>query len=121
MPTLWKAKQPYNVNVAASTAAMASLADLDYLSNNVKKIQMERERLSNRLKEIPFLKVFPSQANFILCQVLDRPGIELKNNLAARGVLVRHYQSALLSNYIRISVGKPGDTDVIISALKEMI
>ena len=26
MPTLWKAKQPYNVNVAATVAGLASLA-----------------------------------------------------------------------------------------------
>ena len=31
MPLLWKAKQPYNVNVAASPAAIASLADPEYL------------------------------------------------------------------------------------------
>ena len=32
MPTLWKAKQPYNVNVAASEAAIASIEDAAYIA-----------------------------------------------------------------------------------------
>jgi histidinol-phosphate aminotransferase len=121
MPTLWKTKQPYNVNVAASTAALASFEDLPYLADNVRKIQAERERLYQKLKEIPFLMAYPSKANFILCQVLDRPGAELKNNLVKNGVLVRHYNTPLLNNYIRISVGKPTNSDVLIAALKAMV
>jgi histidinol-phosphate aminotransferase len=37
------------------------------------------------------------------------------------GVLVRHYNTPLLNNYIRISVGKPTNSDVLIAALKAMV
>ncbi len=39
MPTLWKAKQPYNVNVAASVAAQVSLEHVDELTNVVEQLK----------------------------------------------------------------------------------
>jgi histidinol-phosphate aminotransferase len=119
LPALWKAKQPYNVNVAATAAALASLEDLEYLAGNVTRIRQERARLLSMLADVPYLRPFPSQANFILCQVTDRPAQELKNDLAKKGVLVRHYNNALLQDYIRASVGRPQDSDALISALQE--
>ncbi len=120
MPTLWKAKQPYNVNVAASSAAMASLNDLNYLSGNVKKIMAERLRLLDQLSTLPFLQPYPSEANFLLCKVINRDAAELKLALASQGVLVRHYNTPLLKSYIRVSVGRPQDTDILMSALKQV-
>ena len=117
LPVLWKAKQPYNVNIAASAAAVASLQDLDTLANNVERIRQERERLSEMLSNTGFLRPFPSQANFILCKVLDRSAKALKEDLAQQGVLVRFYDSALLKDYIRVSVGRPQDSDALLAAL----
>jgi histidinol-phosphate aminotransferase len=120
MPTLWKAKQPYNVNVAASAAAIASLQDADYLAGNVEKLRQERTRLYTGLQSLPYLLPFPSQANFILCQVTDRPALALKEALAAAGILVRYYHTPLLQNFIRVSVGRPQDTDALLQALASL-
>src|SRR5512142_3035656 len=59
LPALWKAKQPYNVNVAASAAALASLRDLDTLGGNVERIRQERERLFGLLSSVPYLHPYP--------------------------------------------------------------
>jgi histidinol-phosphate aminotransferase len=121
MPTLWKAKQPYNVNVAASTAALASLQDLDYLSSVVELLKSERNRLYAQLARIPFLHSFPSQANFILCRVLKPfTALEIKSSLMAQGILVRYYNTPYLQDYIRVSVGKPEQTDSLIAALTNL-
>lgn len=120
IPTLWKAKQPYNVNVAASAAAIASLQDLDILAENVEKIKTERTRLFQRLSEITFLHPFPSEANFILCRVEGLDAAHLKQALAAQGILVRHYATPLLQNFIRISVGRPHDSDLLLETLQKM-
>ena len=45
MPTLWKAKQPYNVNVAATVAGLASLAHRAEIQRTVDALIVERERL----------------------------------------------------------------------------
>jgi histidinol-phosphate aminotransferase len=120
LPVMWKAKQPYNVNVAASAAAIASLEDLEFLAENVAKLRQERARLFAKLQAVPFLHPLPSEANFILCQVSGRPALVLKDALAQRGILVRYYNTPLLQNYIRISVGRPQDTDAITDALQEL-
>lgn len=120
MPYLWKAKQPYNVNVAASAAALASLAAIQKSANNVAKIRRLREDLFQGLSHIPYLQPFPSQANFLLCKVIDRPAVALKEALLEKGILVRYYQSALLENMIRISVGRKDQITMLLKVLEEM-
>lgn len=117
---LWKIKQPYNVNVAGTQAALASLSDLDWLAGNVALLREERIRLFNFLQGIPYLTPFPSQTNFILCRVSGKSAAELKNSLAQKGVLVRYYTSIGLSDCIRVSVGRLQDTDRLIKALEEL-
>ena len=85
MPTLWKAKQPYNVNVAATVAGLASLAHRAEIQRTVDALILERERLYRALTAVPFLHPYPSQANFVLCRVEGRSAAELKAALACRG------------------------------------
>ena len=121
MSTLWKYKQPYNVNVAASIAGLASLANPDQVKTIVEKLKAERQRLYDLLGEVHFIDaVSGSQANYVLCKVLGRGALEVKQALEKQGILVRHYAKAELENYIRISVGRPDQTDALISALKAL-
>jgi histidinol-phosphate aminotransferase len=122
MPTLWKAKQPYNVNVAASAAAVASLEDPDYLEWTVKTLVAERERLFGGLSRLPWLSPYPSSANFILCRVSPQVNAaQLKAGLAQKhGIFIRYFNKPGLADCIRISVGKPEQTDTLLNALKGM-
>lgn len=119
MPTLWKSKQPYNVNVAASVAAQVSLDHADQLSKVVEFLKKEREHLFQSLRKIAYLKPYPSQSNFILCRVIGQDAAELKSRLAQdHGVFIRYFNKPGLRDYIRISVGRPEDTDALVRALK---
>jgi histidinol-phosphate aminotransferase len=120
LPHAWKIKQPYNVNIAAATAALASLHDLDYLQQNVRKIVTERARLYQQLTTIDFLRPYPSRTNFILCQVVGRDAHQLKLDLERRGILIRYYTKPGLMDHIRISVGRPEHTDRLITELKKL-
>ena len=118
MPTLWKSKQPYNVNVAASVAAGVSLEHTDDLAKVVESLKMERARLYAGLQGIPYLKTYPTQANFILCQVVGRDAVELKSKLAhEHGIFIRYFNKPGLRDHIRISVGRSQDTDTLLKAL----
>lgn len=117
MPHLWKIKQPYNVNVAAAAAAIASLEDAEYMEWCVCALVAERERLFQSLLSIPYLRPYPSRANFILCRVVGRDAKELKLALEREGILVRYFNKPGLTDCIRISVGKPEHTDALIAAL----
>jgi histidinol-phosphate aminotransferase len=120
MPILWKAKQPYNVNVAASTAAIASLQDADYLAEIVAKIRLERQNLYQEMSQIPYLQPYPSQSNFILNKVVGRDALGLKTHLAMQhGILLRYFDSPGLRDHIRISVGRPDQSQILLEALKQ--
>jgi len=119
-PYLMAIKIPHNVSVAAEIAVHESLADIDYLQSRVDALIKERSRLFRELQQISWLKPYPSQANFIYCAVLKGSAAELHLNLQKKGVLVRYFDNPLLKNSIRISVGKPEHTDVVMKALREL-
>jgi histidinol-phosphate aminotransferase len=119
MSTLWKSKQPYNVNVAASVAAQVSLEHVDELAKVVELLIHERERLFTALQKTSILKPYPTRSNFILCKVLGREATELKTQLAQEyGVFIRYFNKPGLRDHVRISVGRPEDTDVLLKALE---
>ena len=121
-----KIKQPYNVNVAGEAAAIASLEDIDYLRANVEKLKSERDRMFSELSVIPWLQPFPSSANFVLCRVAEKHGSgaittaqRLRDSLRKKGILVRFYETPELRDCLRISAGRPEDTDALVTALVE--
>ena len=118
MPHLWKIKQPYNVSVAASAAAIASLDDADTMAQVVAKLIAERNRMAQALSELPFLKVYPSHSNFVLCRVVGRDAKDLKLALEREGILVRYFNKPGLADCIRISAGKPEQTDTLLAMLR---
>ena len=118
MPFLWKCKQPYNVSVAAAAAASIALDHQQELTHLGQKIIAERERLFALLAEITWLEPYPSQTNFILCKVLGKDALELKNQLAQAGILVRHFNKPGLQAHIRISVGTPQQSDILLNRLR---
>ena len=120
MPQLWKIKQPYNVNVGGTVAALASLNDAEHLMGTVRKIVEERGRLYGELTQLGFLRPYPSQANFILCRVIDRDARQLKLDLEGRGILVRYFSKPGLTDHVRISIGRPEQTDTLLAALREL-
>jgi histidinol-phosphate aminotransferase len=117
---LMKIKQPYNANAAAQAAVLASLADIDYLRANVTKIVMERQRLFGKLEELGWLKPYPSQANFILCSLPEGKAQETWQGLRKKGIFVRYFDTPRLRDCLRITVGRPEDTDALVKALKEV-
>ncbi|WP_420644410.1 histidinol-phosphate transaminase [Candidatus Leptofilum sp.] len=120
LPHLWKIKQPYNINVAASLAALASLEDQQWLQEKVQLLVTEREHLFTELGTISYLNPFPSRSNFILCRVVGRDAQQLKLDLEQAGILVRYFKKPGVDNCIRISAGRPEETDRLIAELRRL-
>jgi len=121
LPHLWKIKQPYNVNVAASLAALAALQEPEWMEEKVKLIVQERKRLVDELACFDFLEPYPSHSNFVLFRVNGYSAAWLKKELAEEGVLVRYFNKSGLGNCIRISAGRPVDTDRLLAAMKRIL
>ena len=117
---LWKIKQPYNVSVAATEAALVSLADSSNLLQVVSEIRSERKRLSQMLSRLPFVFPYPSHGNFVLCQVKGISASGLHQDLSAEGILVRYFDKPRLRDHVRISVGLPQHTDILATVLSRI-
>jgi histidinol-phosphate aminotransferase len=113
-------KVPYSVSMAGEIAVRESMADLEYLQAKVRAVIAERDRLFAGLKTIPWLKPYPSRANFIYCAVLEGSAADLHQKLQRKGILVRYFDRPLLRNSIRISVGRPEHTDALMKVLGEV-
>jgi histidinol-phosphate aminotransferase len=116
MPYLWKIKPPYNVNTAALVAAQATFEDIEWLRSTVVRIRVERARLFRQLRKLSIIQPYQSQGNYLLCRVLHGEAEAMRERLAESGIVVRGYDGAL-AGYLRISVGRPEDTDALMKAL----
>ncbi len=117
---MWRVKPPYTVNVLGQAAAIASLADKEYLMDNVRKLVAERERLAAALRQTGYLEVYPSEANYLYVKFLEGDALRTKQELEKRGILVRYYDEEYLRGGFRITVGKPEHTDKLVAALREI-
>ncbi len=115
---LLKAKPPYNVNVAGEVAVIASLQRRAVLDERVRKIVETRAILMERLRALPWLEPYPSDANFVLCRVRDGDGRVLKEALAKRGVFVRYFDLPQLRDCVRLSIPRPDQVATLIERLE---
>lgn len=119
--TMMSMKSPYNVNLAAEVALLASLQDRPTLLSRVQAIVAERKRMTGLLEQIPGIRVWPSQANFILCRLPEGRGQEIFEGLCRRGIFLRYFNTSQLRDYVRASVGLPEETDQVVAALTELV
>ncbi len=113
-------KPPYNVNLAAEVALIASLKDMSALLERVNAIVAERQRMIGLLEAIPTVKPYPSKANFILCQLPEGTGPQVFEGLCNRGIFLRHWSNPRLIDCVRTSVGFPEENDAVAAALAEL-
>ena len=57
----------------------------------------------------------------MLCRLSDADAGAAKERLAEQGILVRYFDTPLLRNHLRISAGRPSDTDAVVAALRAIV
>ena len=95
---------PYNVNAMTMAAGLGSMEDDDYFRANCQKICHTRAWTTQQLRQRGFT-VLDSSANFILATHPGLPGKQLYLDLKAKGILIRHFDTPRLTDYIRITIG----------------
>ena len=110
---------PYNINLFNQIAATRMLENMDWVETHIQKIMAERKLLFDKMKTLPRVIPFPSEANFISFRVPDGPGI--LNRLKELGILVRNMGSYfMMENCLRVTIGKPEENQVFFEALQEI-
>lgn len=112
-----KVKPPYNINQATQTLALEALQNVELINEWIKVTVSEREKLISALASQPFvIKIYPSDANFILVRTTNAVGIY--NFLVRKGIIVRDRSKVeLCEGSLRITVGTPEENETLINSL----
>jgi histidinol-phosphate aminotransferase len=117
-----KGRLPYNLNFFSQLAALAALEDWPALAENVERVIAAREELLHQLYRVPGVKPYPSQANFILFELLEADPKAVFESLYKRGVLIRDVTSyPRLARCLRVSVGTQPENQAFLAALRHAL
>ena len=116
-----KVKYPYNINVLTQQRAMEMLERREEVDEWVRQALAERCRMETALMALPdCLKVFPSDANFLL--VRFKSAAKLYEALVERGIVVRNRSRvAKCEDCLRITIGTPKENDALIGEMKRIM
>ncbi len=115
---LIKVKESYNLDRISLAAAEAALDDLDHVRENVRRVIATRERLKKALRAMG-LFFYPSRSNFVFVRV--NTALAVKEELMRRGVLVRHFNTPGLRDYLRVTVGTDDEIGRFLAELKSIV
>ncbi len=118
--TLRNSNNPYCVNRMTMMAGVGALIDQDYLLSCIGKILKTREGSSDRLKELGF-EVLDSGTNFLFARHRNYDGRKLYLDLKENGILIRHFDTPRLHDYIRISIGTDEQMAVFFETLEKLM
>lgn len=114
-----KVKPPYNVNEASQLLGLEALQNTDIVNEWITASVLQKELLIKEMGTFAFVvKLYPSDANFILVKVKDAAG--LYQYLSAKEVVVRNRsKDPGCANCLRITIGTPEENELLIKLLKQ--
>lgn len=117
-----KARLPYNLNFFSQLAALLALDSWEELRAVVERVILAREELLHKLYRVPGVKPYPSQANFILFELLEADPKAVFESIYRRGVLIRDVTSyPRLSRCLRVSVGTQEQNEAFLAGLRHAL
>jgi len=118
MDELNKMRLPYNINTLTQASAAFALQNITVFDQQAKQICQQREVLSNALHALEDIKVFPSEANFILFKVLSGTADSVYQNLLDNKIIIKNVSNNdLLDNCLRVTVGTEEENQTFIKVL----
>jgi len=110
----------YPLGRLAQAGAVAAIEDQKHLEESSTKVMQTRERLVKELASLGF-DTLPSTANFIFTRHSKHAGAKIYQALRDRGIIVRHFKSARIEEFLRITIGTDEQSNELVSALKEIL
>lgn len=114
-----RVRQPFNTNLLAQTAALASLDDPDHLLRSMELNEQGKQFLQQSL-DLLGLRYLPSMGNFLAINVA-RDGAGLYQQLLQEGVIVRPVANYAMPEYIRVTIGTADQNVRFIDTLKKCL
>lgn len=110
----------YPLDRFALAGATAAIEDVEYFERTCNAVINTRENLVTEMQQLGF-EVIPSAANFIFARHPQRDASELAAALRSRSIIVRHFKTARIDQFLRITIGTDDQCQTLVSALKEIL
>jgi histidinol-phosphate aminotransferase len=112
-----RVRQPFNVNSIAQAAAIASLADDDFVARSYAANQAGMAQLTQGLRKLG-LEYIPSFGNFVSFKIKN--AAQVNQQLLQKGVIVRPVANYDMPDYLRVSVGLFSENARFLSVLEDI-
>jgi histidinol-phosphate aminotransferase len=112
-------REPFNVNSLGQVGALAALNDQAHIAKSKKLVNTGMKFFTQQFKLMNLFFV-PSAANFILVKV----GADSKTvyeKLLSKGIIVREMSGWGLDGFIRVTIGKQKENNLLVSELKKIL
>jgi histidinol-phosphate aminotransferase len=118
---LEKLRLPYNVGVLPQLVAEKLLLHHEVLLQQAEQIKRDRTKVYQQLVDIAAVKVYPSEANFLLFRVANATAVF--NGMKQRGVLIKNLDGGhpMLKDCLRVTIGTPEENERFMLALQESL
>ena len=110
----------YPLGRLAQSGAIAAIEDQTHLEETSNKVIQTRSKLVEQLNALGF-ETLPSTANFIFTRHPKHAGAKLYQALRDRGIIVRHFKSARIEEFLRITIGTDEQSNELVAALKDIL
>ena len=114
-----RSRQPFNINSYGLIAAEAALWDKTFVAKSLKTNNEGLKVLQKSFQDLPGVKLYPTQGNFILIGH-KQDSLLINEEFLKRGVIIRPVRNYGLKNHIRISVGTTEENERLVKAAKEI-
>ena len=111
---------PYNVNRMTAAAGYAALCDNDYYIQNCRTVMENRAYTTEALRALGF-EVLDSLTNFVFAKTNKMSGEALYRELKRRGILVRHFGKAEITDYNRITIGTREQMEAFVATVADIL
>jgi histidinol-phosphate aminotransferase len=101
-------------------AGLGSLEDEEYFKTCVQRVINCRQWTLEQLNALGMTTI-PSDTNFLFTKSAAVSGKALYEGLRQRGILIRHFDTPRLRDYIRVTIGDEEQMKAFIEAMKEIL
>lgn len=121
---IYEYKEPWTINSFAENLSNYLFKDKDYISSSKEYYVNERKFMLQELRNIPKLKVYDTDTNFVLMKLEDGESNSLKLELFEKyNILIRDASNfiGLDKGYFRVAIKGHEDNKALIEALKKTL
>ena len=111
---------PYNINRLTLKAGQAALEDTAYFEKTRAAIMDTRAWTMQQLTDRGFT-VLDSRTNFVFASTGRINGGALYKKLKENGILVRHFDTPRIENWLRITIGTPEQMQALMDAVDKIL